>query len=457
MISDPSGPFQLGALKSRAATCNRTLSLGRSGSMDFSIRSVVRYDSDMRLLDVEYSEYSGEERQWAFERVSFGPVNLIVGRNATGKSRVIQVINNLSKLLMNKHPGKIVSGDFDLNFAEASTNYHYHVKYNHFFIEMECLDQDGVNKLRRQKGGTGEIHAEQFDQPMKFEIAGDMLAAMAKRDAIQHPFLEPLHRWAASVRCFQFGTRSGGGSLAFPMKNAQVTQDDSDTNQVIGAIHNAIVKYGKPFKDAVINDMNDLGYHIDDIKIDKASNIEIVPPVIADGLYGIAVMEHDLNGWTEQHYMSQGMFRALSTLAQIEAFIFAGSAATILIDDIGEGLDYERSCLLIGLLRKKAQDTGIQLIMSTNDRFVMNSVPLEEWCVLERKGQRVKGYNYANSQSAFEEFKFTGLSNFDLLATDYIPKVMGNGEDGDLRRGPDGEATDRPDDRGDCGDQEVPH
>ncbi len=388
----------------------------------------------------------------ALERVSFGPVNLIVGRNATGKSRVIQVINSLSKLLMNKLPGKLISGDFDLNFAEGSTNYHYRVKYNNFFIELECLDQGGVNKLHRQKGGAGEILAEQFAQPMRFEIAGDMLAAMAKRDAIQHPFLEPLHRWAASVRHFEFGTRSGGRSFAIPMKAVQADQDDLDTYQVIRAIHNAFTKYDKPFKDAVMDDMGRLGYSIDDIKIDKASNIEVVSPLGADGLYGIAVKEHDLNGWTEQQHMSQGMFRALSTLAQIQAFIFAKSAATILIDDIGEGLDYERSCLLIGLLRKKAQETGIQLIMSTNDRFVMNSVPLDEWCVLERKGQRVKAYNYTNAKSAFEEFKFTGLSNFDLLATDYIPKVMGNGEDGDLRRGPDGEATDRPNGRGDCGD-----
>jgi len=57
--------------------------------------------------------------------------------------------------------------------------------------------------------------------------------------------------------------------------------------------------------------------------------------------------------------------------------------------------------------------------MSTNDRFVMNNVPLEEWCVLQRRGSVVRVLNYTNSKELFDEFKFTGLSNFDFLAMDF--------------------------------------
>ena len=61
--------------------------------------------------------------------------------------------------------------------------------------------------------------------------------------------------------------------------------------------------------------------------------------------------------------------------------------------------------------------------MSTNDRFVMNSVPLNEWCVLLREGHRIKVYNYQNSAAIFDRFKKTGLANFDLLATDFVERV----------------------------------
>ena len=70
-------------------------------------------------------------------------------------------------------------------------------------------------------------------------------------------------------------------------------------------------------------------------------------------------------------------------------------------------------------MRQKAKDSSIQLIMTTNDRFVMNQVPLEDWSVLQRQGSHVRVLNYANSRDLFEEFKFTGLSNFSFLETDF--------------------------------------
>ena len=50
----------------------------------------------------------------------------------------------------------------------------------------------------------------------------------------------------------------------------------------------------------------------------------------------------------------------------------------------------------------------------------MNRVPLEEWCVLQRKKGHLRVRNYANSATEFERFKVTGLNNFDLLATNYL-------------------------------------
>jgi hypothetical protein len=40
---------------------------------------------------------------------------------------------------------------------------------------------------------------------------------------------------------------------------------------------------------------------------------------------------------------------------------------------------------------------------------------LEEWQVLERNGQRVTFHNYSNSKAVFDDFIFTGMSNFDFF------------------------------------------
>jgi predicted ATPase len=135
----------------------------------------------------------------------------------------------------------------------------------------------------------------------------------------------------------------------------------------------------------------------------------------------IVVTEEGIRKNIVQQEMSQGMFRALSLLTHITYNILKKMPTTILIDDIGEGLDFDRSSRLIKLLIEIAKkNDNIQLIMSTNDRFVMNAVPLEYWQVIQRRGGECQVFNYQNSKEKFDEFEYMGLNNFDFLATDYL-------------------------------------
>jgi hypothetical protein len=44
---------------------------------------------------------------------------------------------------------------------------------------------------------------------------------------------------------------------------------------------------------------------------------------------------------------------------------------------------------------------------------------LEYWSVIQRIPKKSLFYNYQNSKSTFEEFKRTGLNNFDFLSYEY--------------------------------------
>src|SRR5262249_44511398 len=133
----------------------------------------------------------------------------------------------------------------------------------------------------------------------------------------------------------------------------------------------------------------------------------------------LSVKEKSLKAKTDQNVMSQGMFRVLALLIFTNYLTMAKKAGCIIIDDIGEGLDFERSCQLIDVLREKAKASGVQFIAATNDRFVMNKVPLEEWSVLQRKGSHLSAKNYQNSRKLFDTFKMMGLNNFDFLQYDF--------------------------------------
>ncbi len=252
---------------------------------------------------------------------------------------------------------------------------------------------------------------------IEFQPPDSDLAAVARVDKIQHSFLEPLREWGQGVRHYLFGETMGKPVLALLVKDGP-TPDPKDVNAVIGLYRKGARDFPEVFQQAVLHDLNAIGYNVEEVGVMSPTDIELqsfapVSPMI------LCVKERDLAFPTQQTHMSQGMFRALSVIIHLNYAVIASKPSCIVIDDIGEGLDFERSCKLIELLRRRARHSTVQLILSTNDKFVMNEIPLEEWCVLQRKGGHVRVRNHENSKELFEDFKFTGLSNFSFFEMDF--------------------------------------
>ena len=124
--------------------------------------------------------------------------------------------------------------------------------------------------------------------------------------------------------------------------------------------------------------------------------------------------------------LSQGMLRSLGLALFLARIRKGAEGACVLVDDLGEGLDFRHSCRVVEWLIRRAEELKVQLIFSTNDRFIMNKVPLEHWTILEQEGELTRVVNYRNARERFEEFKFTGLCNFDFFSMDFAGE-----EDGD--------------------------
>lgn len=375
----------------------------------------------MILNQIYYTENVGLSQEWTLENLALGPRNLMVGKNASGKSRTLNVISCLARLLFGQvRPNNVGSASYNCQFSHSDQVWNYLLNIHNAVVVSEQLYVNGNLVLDRGEGGEGQIFAEAIDggQMVRFQAPITEIAAVVRRDEIQHSFLEPLYDWAAHVRHFQFGTPLGRDHLALFTPDGP-PPDDRDGNQVVGIFRNAEREFGPDFVPRVIADMERLGYYISNICLGTPHSIRIQGPE----LLGLCVQERDLPGLTDQPSMSQGMFRVLSLLIQLNYFELRNAAACILVDDIGEGLDFDRSCLLIRLLREKATNSGIQLILSSNDRFIMNEVPLDEWSVIRRSGNHVRIRNYSNASSVFEEFKFTGLSNFSFLEMDILGEL----------------------------------
>jgi len=370
----------------------------------------------MQLKSIEYIQYEGEPEQWSIEGLTFGSINLIVGKNATGKSRVLNIIKNVAGVIAGDRD-VFSNGDSILLFEKDDTSVTFELDIKANKVVKEKLTIGGDVVLERGMGGRGKIKYEKEDGKMiEFQAPENQLACVTRMDSVQHKFLEPLSQWGKSLIHYYFGTKLGQDHVLLLVKGKDKEVDPKNTDNVVAMFREG-QKLSGSFVVSVINDMAKVGYNLDEIEVALAKGLTFKGDVPVPPFQWLSVKESDLNGWTNQNDMSQGMFRTLSLLIQLNFCFFSSMPSSILIDDIGEGLDYERSSNLIDLLIEKASNSNIQLTMSTNDRFVMNNVPLKYWSVIERLQNKVKFYNYRNAKDVFDNFDFTGLSNFDFFAS----------------------------------------
>ena len=381
----------------------------------------------MKLEAMKFCRFKGEKSEWSIEGkpqdslvqqewLTLRDINLIVGKNATGKSRTIDAIRHIADLvssdvkLSQLYALGFGTAEYYLKFSNNGEEIEYYLNFKEGKVIQEILTVGDKEKLNRTES---KLYYEEVQKDLSFQIDEDILA-LTKRDKKQHPFFEELYSWGKNLNHYRFGQQLGKNTL---LKDVNAVKDDIDIDLKDGDDVATIFIKGKgehsdKFVDTIIEDMERLSYNLKEI---NASPLKYFPV----SAFGLNVQENDLQDTTDQREMSQGMFRALSLLVQLNYSLLSKIPSCILIDDIGEGLDYDRSKSLIDLIIEKVKGSFVQVIMTTNDRFVMNKIPLDYWSVIERIPKKSLFYNYQNSKETFDEYKYSGLSNFDFLATDF--------------------------------------
>lgn len=241
--------------------------------------------------------------------------------------------------------------------------------------------------LKRNSGKT-ELFSFTFDKFIKISPPDDKLVLHIRRDKEEFPFFEDIVRWAEQAEMVEFAGENFG-------KNLALWFEELNSHSI----------------ESLKRDFNQLGYKLNDVFLKKTKYADNkIVHVVEDGLKK-SVVETDL---------SQGMSRALDLFTYVQNLLQIGKTSIFILDDIGEGLDYERATKLGKLLVEKLENSNIQFIATTNDSFLMDVIPIKYWNLLVREGSTVKSYNYQNSKEVFDKFKMTGLSNFDLFSSDYL-------------------------------------
>lgn len=266
----------------------------------------------MILKKMEYSDGKNSIFEWSLNEFSLEKVNLLVGKNATGKSRTIQAISNIGQLLRNGIPFVYPSSAYcSIELSDASDLHQYTLEKANNKVINESLKVNHELLLTRGKNGIGKIFAYKENRMIDFQIDDNRSIIALRQDAIQHPYLKKIVEWADGLRIYEFGGTLGKNT-GLPLGiDDDITINQQSSNQVVAFYKKGEKEFGSNFNQLILEKMDALDYHLRKIWIQPYLSF------YHEMVQMICVFENDREDLLPQSKMSQGMFRALSLVIQI--------------------------------------------------------------------------------------------------------------------------------------------
>lgn len=341
----------------------------------------------MLLSEFTYKEASG----WRLEELWLNHQNLIVGLNSVGKSRTVSALGQVARFIRGE--ADAVMDDFECSLLLNNSNsleYSFEVKGGE--IQSEILRKNG-NLLIMREHSSATMYDEQVSPP-----AG-RLVIQVRRDTLRYPEIEEIIRWAEHTSMFVFSNITTSPNSLSPYVIS---------NEPLLPVMFEKISEGK--RKQLLAFMLELGYEIDRLEEHERDN----------GSKMLYLYDRGIGKPLTPFELSNGMFRVFCVLLYMLYCSTFTDARCLIIDDMGEGLDYMRSTRLGKIMFSYCEENNIQLLATSNDCFLMDAVDLQFWNILQRKGGRAYSLNHKNSRELFERFARTGLSNFDILSSNFI-------------------------------------
>lgn len=336
-----------------------------------------------------------------FSDLQFNKLNLVVGLNGSGKTRVIYIIRNFAGSILQQKPIYRVDWEFHFQGNNGKT-IEYRLDYFGDSIN-ENLVYEGKSVLER-KGSSCKLWSFKEEKWIVINPPEDKLVIHVRRDSTEFPFFEDVVDWAERIQFFNFAS-------IHPESFSKAMSDEENleilSTRPVTSLWNELTATQTKL---VIEQFRSVGYPVEEVWLSDAKT-----PVYT-------FRESGMDTAIVQQNISQGTFRAFSLLVFINYLINKDEFCTVLLDDLCEGLDNLRSRKLGELLFSILEDSKIQFFATTNDSFLMEAVDIKYWNILKRDKKTVSSFNYSNSRELFDEFKMTGLDNFDLFTSNYLSK-----------------------------------
>lgn len=339
--------------------------------------------------------FSYKANGWELDVASFNQQTLVAGTNATGKTKMQKALFRIIDTMLNNPQKDIWEQDFIavLSFETKQgvlLHYSLNIKNGRFVEETFMREEDGYIFANRNKESCSFYGEDGISLP------DNMSVLQAKTDLLKYSEAASVLEWAKSSRFISFSSLTS----AFPLKKeGGLSMEEMHTTLEKGEI------------DKIKTYLHELDYHVEDLDI----------YIVGENIKILFIKEFGIKKQIYTFEMSNGLFRTLYILYYM-LYVSKQNVKFIVIDDLGEGLDYNRSTKLGKLVFGFCKEHDIQLIAASNDNFLMNVVDLENWLILCRTESKVDSISSQTHKALFDKFRKTGLRNFDIFRTDFIER-----------------------------------
>jgi len=354
----------------------------------------------MKILSIDYK---GEDM--SFKDLNLGQLNLFVSQNGVGKSRLLKKVYDILACFFYQKP---MSGKYDfriefLNHKKELGCYNIATEIENGKISYdERLEINDIVFFKRKFNEAVFMYNSLTQQMDEHNIPFDKLAMSIIRDTKKYPLIEEFLENVIDLNHLQVSF-----ATSVNVYKEYFFNEELNSINVAEAYYDLSATDKNKVKDTLIS----IGYNVAEMYALKVQN-----------KYELHIREADLRNALQINQLSQGMLRAVYLVINVLHYTSIWDDPFFFIDDITEGLDYARAKKLGKWVFDTCQERGAQLIATTNDSFLMKVIDIEHWNILNRKGDEIQCLNYENSKEVFDEFAFTGLSNFDLFSSNFLDK-----------------------------------
>jgi predicted ATPase len=335
---------------------------------------------------------------WTVNPIHFRKINYIVAQNATGKSRILRCVEALMEMLTGNAP--VFIGSWNVSFKFPSGTFDYSLTMKDKIVE-ESLYIDEVLVLERV-GDKARLFSKSTNSFLQVSPPSDGLVINFRRDKLEFPYFEELFGFASKSKLFKFGHIHATDFIGEEGRKLKAQSIEDAAHLLLRDI---------PTSDyaAICQDINSIGYNIESI---EASMVNNTPQLL--------VREKGLVFPIEQRLLSQGMYRAIALIIYLHYLKISFRPSLVMIDDIAEGLDYERASKLSQRLESFFEELSTQVVITSNHNFFLDKVSLKYWTILYKKGTEIMGISEETNAEAFRKFRLSGLSPFDVFSSNFL-------------------------------------